>query len=115
MRSRAFPSFCEVACLPWFFHSELLLRVQILGSPAAILPGAQHLFAGILFPPAWLSCLALLWFRYSEIPSPLACLWCRVPFCLTDSRLLRRARAGTQLHAASVMLSQQETLFPQEI
>jgi len=62
MRSRAFLAFYEAAfvSLPWFFHPDWLLRVEIPGSPEMILSAVQHRRWGILFPLVWLSYPALL-------------------------------------------------------
>ena len=62
MRSRAFLASCEAAfvSLPWFFHRDLLLRVEIPGSPEMVLSAVQHRHSGILFPLVWLSYRALL-------------------------------------------------------
>ena len=77
MRSRAFLASCEAAfaSLPWFFHWDLPLQMEIPGLPEKrVLVEVPCRRSGVPFPAVWLSCPALLWFRCSGILFPLVWL-----------------------------------------
>ena len=56
-----------------FFHWDWLLQMEIPGLSEKVLSEVQHR-SGVLFPPVWLSCPVLLWFRFSQILFPLVWL-----------------------------------------
>ena len=76
------PAFCEaeLASLPRFFPLAFLLEMETLDLIVQVRSANRRRRAAILFPPV--------------------CLLCPAPFCVTESRWLRRAHEETQLHVA---------------
>lgn len=100
--------------LPWFFHRDLLLQMEIPGLRHRVLSEVQPRHS-VLLPPVWLLHPAPLWFRCWGIPSLQVCLSWSALLLLSGLPPHRHGREATALHERSLESRVDSAIFSRPV